>query len=290
LSLFILDYRPTFKIETNSFASENRKEKEEMLAQKHPHPRDAEITFEEGPHIYTIRGDRGSYTSCTTFVHQQFSAFDADAVIDKMMAGKQWTQPTYKYYGMTRDAIKAQWDAKREASSGSGTQLHYDIECFYNDVPVSNESVEYSYFLQFQRDWPLCAYRTEWMVFYEEYKLCGSIDMVCLDPDSNSNSNSDPDRQDVQIYDWKRCQEIVYENPFGQTAVSPCLAHMPDTNFWHYAIQLNVYRKILQDKYQKRVTALYLVCLHPDNWNRTYQRIEIPFLDAEIEALFAARK
>ena len=60
---------------------------------------------------------------------------------------------------------------------------------------------------------------------------------------------------------------------------------MPDTNFWHYSLQLNMYRRILQDKYDKKVTGLYLMCLHPDNYNKNYQRIEVPFMDEEISEL-----
>ena len=42
------------------------------LAEKNPHPRDNDITFDEGPHIYTVYGKQ-DYTSTTTWIHQQFS-------------------------------------------------------------------------------------------------------------------------------------------------------------------------------------------------------------------------
>jgi ATP-dependent exoDNAse (exonuclease V) beta subunit len=130
------------------------------------------------------------------------------------------------------------------------------------------------------RDFPeLKAYRTEWMVYYEELKLSGSIDMVFENPDGT-----------LQIYDWKRCQEIVHENAWGKTAITPCIGHLPDTNFWHYTLQLNIYKKILEDKYGKTVTDLYLVCLHPNNWNKSYQRIPVPIIEREIVDLFAIRK
>ena len=41
------------------------------LAEKNPHPRDSNITFDEGPHIYTINGD-SSFTSVTTWNHSHF--------------------------------------------------------------------------------------------------------------------------------------------------------------------------------------------------------------------------
>ena len=93
----------------------------------------------------------------------------------------------------------------------------------------------------------------------------------------------------LQIYDWKRCKEIQHENNFGKFSITPCISHLPDTNFWHYALQLNVYKNILEHKYGKTVTNLYLVCIHPDNPYKTYERIQVPFLDNEIKELFTLR-
>jgi ATP-dependent exoDNAse (exonuclease V) beta subunit len=245
------------------------------LATINAHPRDKFITFEEGPHIYTVCGERGTYTSVTTFNHSHFSHFDADAIIDNMLRGKKMKDPKYKYYGMTKEQIKEDWDKNRDAASSAGTKMHYDIECYYNFMDVNNDSVEYQYFRNFVRDFPeLKPYRTEWMVYYEELKLSGSIDMVFENPDGT-----------IQIYDWKRCQEIKHEAEFGKYALTPCISHLPDTNFWHYALQLNTYRMILEHKYGKKVTGLYLICIHPDNVYKNYQRIQVPFLDNEMKDL-----
>jgi hypothetical protein len=72
--------------------------------------------------------------------------------------------------------------------------------------------------------------------------------------------------------------------------LTPCIAHLPDTNYWHYALQLNVYKAILEAKYGKTVTGLYLVCLHPDSPYKTYDRIEVPVLEKEIRDLFEVRR
>lgn len=250
-----------------------------ILAEKNRHSRDEFISFEEGPHIYTVLGKRNWTTSVTTWNHSHFSHFDADKIIDNMMSGKKWI-PTNKYYTMTRQEIKDLWAESGKLASGSGTKMHYDIECYFNGMDVQNDSIEYKYFQRFVSDYPeLKPYRTEWMVYYEELRLSGSIDMIFENPDGT-----------LQIYDWKRCKEIVNEISFGKYALTPCISHLPDTNFWHYTLQLNMYKVILEHKYNKKVTGLYLVCLHPDNPYKSYERIQVPILEKEMDDLMELRR
>lgn len=249
------------------------------LATLNAHPRDEFITFEEGPHIYTVCGERGTYTSVTTWNHSHFSHFDADAVIDGMFASGNMDKPTHKYHGMTKEQIKEQWRDSGRLASGSGTQIHADIEHYYNGMPIENDSLEFKYFLKFVKDHPdLTAYRTEWMIYYEELMISGSIDMVFKNPDGT-----------ISIYDWKRAKEIDTEPKFGKYSHTPCISHLPDVNFWHYSLQLNVYRMILEKKYGMKVSKLVLVRIHPDDVYKTYECLEVPFLDDEIAALTELR-
>lgn len=251
----------------------------DYLAKKNAHPRDQHISFQEEGHLYTILGETGTYCSTTTFVHQQFSHFDADAIIDTMFRNGKTNDPDNKYYQMTKEQIKELWRKNGEEASGKGTKMHYDIECFSNGQTVTNDSVEYQYFLNFRKDFPhLIPYRTEWTVYYEEYKLCGSIDMVY----KNSITGG------FEIYDWKRSREIEFDNNFGKTAKTKCIKHFPDSNFWHYSLQLNTYKKILEEKYGIQITGMYLLCLHPNYSN--YERIEVSHHPNEIHSLFELRK
>jgi len=248
------------------------------LANLYPHERDSRIQFDEGPHIYTIDDSSDGYVSVTTFNHANFEQFDADAIIKGIMSSKRWTQS--KYYGQTADEIKAGWDNNRDEAAAAGTKMHYDIECYYNNMEVDNDSIEYTYFQQFLTDFPdLKPYRTEWTVFHEELKLAGSIDMVFEKPDGS-----------LMIYDWKRCKEITKTNPFDKWGKKECIEHLPDTNYWHYCLQLNTYKAILEEKYGKIVEDLYLVCLHPNNKNKNYQRIKVVNLQEEVKELFKLRR
>ena len=77
------------------------------LSKKNSHPRDKNIVFDEGPHIYTIKGD-SNYMSVTTWNHSHFPHFNPDSVIKKMMASKKW--PNNKYFGKTPEEIKKIWN------------------------------------------------------------------------------------------------------------------------------------------------------------------------------------
>lgn len=264
----------------------------QRLAVTNKHIRDERIQFEEESHTYTIDGTRKGWTSCTGFLHHFFGQFDPDAVIAKMMASPNWA--TSKYYGMTAEAIKKQWADKGTASSVAGTRMHLDIEHFYNTNAASMEEAlatmtgndawtpaagaEWDYFMDYQRNYVEKAgfkpFRTEWLVFDEEHKVAGSIDMVYLKPDGT-----------LAIYDWKRVEELKVENKF-QSGLGP-VAHLPDTNYWHYSLQLNVYRYILEKHYGFRVSELALVVLHPAN--QSWRVAKLNMLDDEVTGMMAAR-
>ena len=253
-------------------------EQYDYLQKKNPHERDDHIEFDEPTHIYTIDGD-SNYMSVTTFNHSHFEHFDADKIIANMMTSKNWTKS--KYYGKTASEIKAGWDANRDSASAAGTAMHLDIEKFYNNVSVDNDSVEFNYFMNFHNQFKdtLVPWRTEMMVWDKDYRLAGSIDMIF--------ENSDGE---LSIYDWKRCKEIIKTNGFGKYGNKECIEHLPDTNYWHYSLQLNTYKYLIEKNYGKKVKEMYLVCLHPNNKNKNYLRIKVGDLSDEVHDLLQIRK
>lgn len=241
------------------------------LSKRNSHERDAHISFEESTHTYTIDGD-SSFTSVTTWCHSLFKPFDTDKIIDNMMRSKNWKNN--KYYGKTKNEIIEEWNKNRDEAAELGTRLHYDIECYYNNNKVINDSIEYGYFDNFINDNPqLKPYRTEWTIYDKQLKLAGSIDMVYENPDGT-----------LMIYDWKRCKEIKKDNRWD-TSTHPFLSHIPDCNFWHYSLQLNTYKAILEKNYDKKITKMCLICLHPNNKNKSYLEYEVDDMDVEMDNL-----
>ena len=270
------------------------------LARQNPHERDQHIHFDEGPHKYTIEGVPGithetEFTSVTTWVHKHFEHFDAKKIIAAMMRNqKKWNDPiaNAKYYGKTAEEIEEMWTAAGREAATKGTEMHYKIECFYNTpAPApAPATTEFKYFLKFNDEYKsiLKPYRTEWTVFHEEARIAGSIDMVYEVIEQPAiDTTADTTATPLAIYDWKRCREITKTNRGNKFATHPAIEHLPDTNYWHYALQLNIYKYILQTKYGKTITDLYLIVLHPEAQN--YQRIKLPDLQTEVSALFEER-
>jgi hypothetical protein len=281
----------------------------QRLARVNEHPRDLRIQFNEEEHSYAIDGVKTGWSSCTQFLHNFFGHFDPDEVIAKMMKNPaKWRES--KYYGMTPEEIKAKWAASGEEASTAGTRMHLDIEYFYNSshfeelwlakkkagtlaiAPADFDksvaamkkddnwepklSPEWTMFQNYQEKIgsKMIPFRTEWLVFNERIKVAGSIDMLYMKKDGT-----------YAIYDWKRSKEIKTENRY-QSGLGPVM-HLPDTNYWHYSLQLNVYRMILKEKYDMDVNELALVILHPNN--PTFQVIKVNIMEEEINAMFDTR-
>ncbi len=254
------------------------------LKNNNKNKKDKNANLDEATHIYNINGET-DYTSMTTFVHSLFEKFDDDKIITNMINSSKWGQN--KYYGMSREEIKELWRKNNSQSTNAGTKMHYDIECFYNMINNNNNSVEFKYFMNFHNDivqGKLEPYRTEWIVHAKDIKIAGSIDMIY------KKGVNKEGKEILDIYDWKRCKEIVKASGFNKWSVNQYLEHIPDTNYWHYSLQLNGYKYILENYYGKIVEDLYLVCLHPDNKNKNYILIKVPDLQEEIKILFAERK
>lgn len=245
------------------------------------HPRDEYITFDEPTHTYYINGSSSGVISCTKFIHDFFPHFDPDVTIAKMMKSKKWESSVW--YGKSAEEIKKAWNDSGKEASTKGTAMHLAIEQFLHgsseEIDPSNyDTVEWKYFMNFWRDMEndLVPYRSEWEVWMREYLLCGSIDMVFFSKKLNG----------YVIYDWKRSKKITTSNNFAN-GFGP-VSHLPDCNYWHYTLQLNIYKYFLEKFYGLNIVDLCLVILHPDNKN--YVRIRLNILDEEVKGMLECRK
>lgn len=238
----------------------------------HVHPRDCRLDFDEPSHTYTVDGE--VFDSVTTVVDSLFTPFDAD-----YWAARKTDSPA------AAAALKAQWEAKGKEARDLGTLMHARIESYYLGCPVEPDWMTdptFCLFARFATDVRLCPLRTEWRIFHEESRLAGTLDFLALRPDRS-----------VEIWDWKRSSKIVdsygkviKNSRFGEKGLHP-VGHLDDTTYNHYALQVSIYRYILEEKYGLRIAGGKLGVFHPDNTG--YHVVDLPYLREEAARIIKMR-
>lgn len=246
------------------------------------YPQDDDIDFLPDGHIYLYQGQR-QLLPVSTLIAYFFEPFNPQQAAEQQQAR----------YGIPVAESLAKWKRIGRMASEVGTFVHeqtenwfqhghFDTICpftFEGQTEMVNVEREYRQFLHFVSDYAIKPYRQEWPVYDLELNLAGTIDMICREDDGS-----------FTIYDWKRSRKVVDASgkPITQSfggRTSTGGIQIPDTAFYHYCLQQNLYRYMLQQHYGLRVKAMNLVVLCPDYAD--YRVAEVPLMD-ELVAQVAA--
>ncbi len=246
--------------------------------------RDYYIQFNPYEHIYLFNG-REQFRSVSGIISHFFEPFLAYAMAENHV----------RKYGGTEGMILEKWDMAGCMASQAGTFMHKQIENVYNgleyqeayhfrydgkylhaDMEISLEQ-EHHHFHNFLKDHDFKPHKTEWAIYDENLGIAGTIDMLHK-------------RGDVfDIYDWKRSGKIVDNRATpvtvgfrGKSGING-LESVQDTAYWHYCIQQNLYRYILEKNYGIAVGKMYLVVMVADMDN--YVKVEVPRMNEAMEVI-----
>lgn len=261
------------------------------LAVDNAHLLDARISFVEEGHVYFLDGVPLPL-SVTGLINSVASDhFDPVAIIAKMKRGRKWPNPSYADAGpdgslepWTDERIAAAWAANGKLAADLGTDLHSKIEEYMNGCqPVfadDTNRVEFGYFLVWWRDAlarGFLPYRTEWVIFDADARLAGSIDFVMKNPATNK----------YYIVDWKRCKtkDAGFARSFGRKFLAP-LMHLDEHKANKWAVQVNIYRHMLEKNYGIAIEGMCMVVFHQDNGAAEVH--EFPRMP-DVAALFSKR-
>lgn len=278
---------------------------ENVLAFRNAQPFDKHITFIGGlAHKYTITqwtGDRFVITtpmsknnplfmrgllSVTTFVHHLFPEFDK---VDALAKGRRGRNRR-KYEGRTDEEVWQEWEDNRIKSANDGTIMHENIENYYNNLPHQTDTKEFQLFWQYQQNLieenRIRPWRTEMMVTDLDLMLVGSIDMIYefIQADEQFTENG---KRRLVLADWKRSKEIKMSNHWQQGCVS-LTKDIDDCNYEHYRMQLNIYKIILERRYNVVVIEMYLIVLHPNQDD--YMKVPIAMTNHERAKIIKYRR
>ena len=242
----------------------------------------AEIKFSEKENRFVIRGKR--FIPVSVAVNLFFNAFDKD------LHATRKSEET----GIPKDKIIEEWDLHRERARATGIFLNKEVAAFFTGSnmkgsfrftfngkyfqadEIINIEKEESLFKHFISQNPLQVYRTNFLVADSTWLLAGRVGFIgkCS--------------EGYVLYDWKRRNGItdkygnaITENAFGIKGTNG-LENIWDTPFWHYALQLNLYRAILEKNHHLKICGIYLVDISQQRDN--FAKIPVPLFDNELKA------
>ena len=259
--------------EKRKIEEDRRRREEEARLEKfrynkrNRHSRDYYITFDEAKHTYTVDGK--ILQSVTNIVENCFPKFDAE-LHAKYTAAKM---------GITPEKVSMMWEQKGKESRELGTAMHQKIESYYQGKD-SREDDSYRLFKMFAEKNELVPYRTEWAVYDTDHNIAGTIDFV------------DYQNGEYTIYDWKRSDKIIANgmpvkvSKYQEKGLYP-LEHLENCAYYHYALQLSLYKFILERNYNMKISKLRLGIFHP-TYDKPYV-LEVPYLENEVNTLMGLR-
>ncbi len=226
------------------------------------------------------------------YVYKKFIQLKAVSDIISMFFRKfdsiGWSRKKALENGISQRCQLEQWDCKGVESREVGTYLHEQIHKYlvrektdftyhfqYNGEEVHVDkmvdiSTEYIYFKKFLNEENIIPFRTEWQIFDPVLRIAGTIDFL------SRNDNG------FDLYDWKRSDKIDKYATVWNHGING-LESVPDTRYYHYCLQLNMYKYILENNYNITINKMYLVVLHP-TYN-AYQKIEVPSMKNAINTI-----
>lgn len=82
------------------------------------------------------------------------------------------------------------------------------------------------------------------------------------------------------------CSTLLNTTLYGEKGNYP-LEHIDNSPYYHYALQLSLYKFILERNYGIKIDKLRLGIFHP-TYNKPYL-LEVPYLENEINTIFNLR-
>jgi len=230
-----------------------------LLEEKNSNKRDLRVEFNEKNHSYMI-DSKNKAISVTQLIQKFFPKFDKEF----------WANKESIKTGKSKSDILKGWEDLGEKARNLGTELHEQIEKYYNKLEYikSRELEKFFSFHTKHIENKYKPYRTEWRVFDEDKNIAGTIDMVY-----------EKDNGELFIFDWKRSKKIINSdgsveknNPFENGLEG--LSHLPSSEYVKYCLQQNIYKSILEKKYEKKISSMNLLILHPHFENYHIVQVE----------------
>ena len=193
---------------------------------------DKNITLNREFHKYRLETNPDlEFISATTFISKFFEKFEAEKIAKRLVTSSP------KYMGMSIEEVLASW----KHSADHGTLVHEEIENHILNKseltePKAIQGVRWLNKFKMKADFDIF---TEVIIYSEKLKLSGTIDLLLFDKNSKQ----------YILMDWKTSKKIDMKSYGNKKGILPASSNIEDTKFNHYALQLSLYRYLLETYY-----------------------------------------
>ena len=238
-----------------------------------------DFKFFEEDHHYEYKGERVG-VSVTKLIEQYTNGFDAEMIAEKVAIRD----------GKTIQEVLDEWKYKNSFACEKGQNSHDFAQTIWSGTMYHGTTFDGStaflgaleaIFQQarnFHNDFEgkLMHLADEFVIGSAEYDIASAVDHLFVDKATG----------ELVLVDYKTNSDIRKNEQYAKPMKAP-LQHLKDTALNHYAIQISIY-KYLIEKYTGLEVSRWFIVYMSENIG-DYEIIDVPYLKNEVETILEWR-
>lgn len=239
-----------------------------------------DFKFYEQDHHYEYKGKQVGI-SVTKFIEQFTNEFDSEVVAEKIAIKEN----------KSIQEVLDEWEYKNKFACGKGSTCHEYAQCLWDTKPYErlkfDDSPEFTkavliiqrQAMNFKMDYEerLEHLADEYVIGSTEYDIASAIDHIFINKLTGG----------LVLVDYKTNSDIRKNERYAKQMKVP-LQYLKDTTLNHYAIQLSIYKYIVEKYTNLQFEDMFIVWFSENNEN--YEIIDVPYLEKEVEEILELRR
>lgn len=239
-----------------------------------------DFVFFEEDHHYEYKGQRVD-VSVTRLIEEYTNEFDSQMIAEKVAIKE----------GKSVQEVLDEWEYKNKFACEKGSTCHEFAQSLWSgkewEMLEFDKSDNYNqavsiinhHAIQFHKDWcdKLEHLADEYIIGSNEYDIASAIDHLFINKLTGG----------LVLVDYKTNSDIHKNEKYAKNMKIP-LEHLKDTTLNHYAIQLSIYKYIVEKYTNLKIEDFFIVYMSENNEN--YEIIEVPYLKDEVELILENRR
>lgn len=236
--------------------------------------------FFESDHHYEYK-DKRVGMSVTRLIEEYTQKFDSQTIAERVAIRDN----------KSVQEVLEEWKQKNEWACEKGSICHeYAQSCWNKELQLIDQKLHtqpqkqmliwiFNQADNFYNDYndKLKHLADEYVIGSEEYDIASAIDHLFINKLTGG----------LVLVDYKTNSDIYKNEKYAKNMKVP-LSHLKDTTLNHYAIQLSIYKYIVEKYTNLKFEEMFIVWF--SEFNDNYRIIEVPYLKKEVEGILENRR